>query len=108
MAEIRWDMSPQSVLTLSDERGSMTFAEYYRTQYGKTINDMTQPLLVSAVWWEENEVVRGMEMIYCSYSRCLACKILFRSPLNPKIGFSRTKARLPCAWKAFLMLKMVF
>ncbi len=44
--DIMWDLKPTNEFEVSDGT-KMTFVEYYKTQHGKTITDLQQPLLVS-------------------------------------------------------------
>ncbi len=45
--EVDYDKTPND--TFSTREGDVTFVEYYRRKYGKTIHDTEQPLLISMV-----------------------------------------------------------
>ena len=45
VSDIDWDQNPLS--TFPTKNGPMSFVDYYKTKYGKLINDLEQPLLVS-------------------------------------------------------------
>jgi len=45
--EVVFDKTPNSTFHLRKENRDVTYAEYFRTKYGATVLNMTQPLLMS-------------------------------------------------------------